>query len=90
MNRPASELATFRTRRRFPVSPAQVYAAFADSDQLASWWGPDGFSNTFRTFEFRTGGHWDFVMHGPDGRDHVNQCVFRELVPAERLVRPRG
>jgi uncharacterized protein YndB with AHSA1/START domain len=25
---------------------------------------------TTRAFEFRLGGQWDFVMHGPDGTDY--------------------
>ena len=25
-------------------------------------------------------------MHGPDGADHVNHNIFREIVPAERIV----
>jgi uncharacterized protein YndB with AHSA1/START domain len=30
--------------------------------------GPDGFSTTTSQFDFRPGGVWCFVMHGPDGR----------------------
>ena len=37
---------------------------------LSRWWGPEGFSTTTRAFEFRVGGEWDFVMHGPDGTDY--------------------
>lgn len=34
-------------------------------------WGPEGFTTTTRAFEFRVGGEWDFVMHGPDGTDYT-------------------
>jgi uncharacterized protein YndB with AHSA1/START domain len=63
-----------------------VWKAWTDPDHLASWWGPRGFRNTFRTFELRAGGHWRFVMHGPDGSDYENESIFREVAPPERLV----
>lgn len=65
---------------------ARVFRAFADPAQLARWWGPEGFSNTFDEFDFRPGGRWRFTMHGPDGRSYPNESVFREIVVPERVV----
>jgi uncharacterized protein YndB with AHSA1/START domain len=76
----------FRTERTLPFSPQAVYSAFATADVLASWWGPEGFTNEFETFEFQVGGRWEFVMVGPDGARYPNQCVFTELEPASRVV----
>ena len=67
-------------------SPAQVFAAFEQPDQLAQWWGPAGFTNTFETFEFKPGGNWIFVMHAPNGTDYQNESVFREIEPNEKIV----
>ena len=64
----------------------QVFQAFADPARLARWWGPNGFTSTFTTFDFRPGGLWRFVMHGPDGANYQNECVFREVVAPERIV----
>jgi uncharacterized protein YndB with AHSA1/START domain len=72
--------------RHVDAPPDQVFGAFAAPERLARWWGPNGFSSTFEIFEFRPGGRWEFVMHGPDGADYANQCILREIVPAERLV----
>ncbi len=58
---------------------AAVFAAFANPEQLARWWGPNGFRNTFEEFEFRPGGDWKFVMHGPNGIDYPNHSVFRAI-----------
>lgn len=77
----------FSTNRLFPFTPAQIFAAFADADRLASWWGPDGFSNTFEVFEFRAQGRWKFVMHGPDGKHYANDSVFIEASPQRIIVR---
>src|SRR6266550_3141766 len=43
-----------------------VFEAFTEVRHLSRWWGPDGFTTTTRAFEFRVGGEWDFVMHGPE------------------------
>ena len=73
------------TSRLLPFPRAQVFAAFADADRLARWWGPDGFRNSFEVFEFRPQGRWIFVMHGPDGAHYPNESVFLETAP-ERIV----
>jgi uncharacterized protein YndB with AHSA1/START domain len=77
---------TMRTSRTLPFSPMAVYGAFASPDLLARWWGPDGFSNTFEVFEFKVGGKWKFIMHGPDGRTYPNESVFAQLEPGSKVV----
>lgn len=67
-----------------------VFAAFTDVQHLHHWWGPDGFTTTTRSFDFRPGGVWDFIMHGPDGTDYPNRIEWREIVPPERLVYLHG
>jgi uncharacterized protein YndB with AHSA1/START domain len=64
----------------------RLFRAFSQPERLTKWWGPDGFSSTFETFDLRVGGQWRFVMHGPDGTDYPNEMVFRELVVPERVV----
>ena len=77
---------TMRTSRTLPFSPMAIYGAFAAPELLAAWWGPDGFTNTFEVFEFRNGGKWKFVMHGPDGKDYQNDSVFAQLEPGSKVV----
>jgi uncharacterized protein YndB with AHSA1/START domain len=74
------------TERTIPFSPQAVFDAFASADTLASWWGPDGFTNSFETFEFKVGGAWNFHMHGPDGQRYPNKNVFAALDPPARIV----
>jgi uncharacterized protein YndB with AHSA1/START domain len=62
-----------------------VFEAFTEVRHLSQWWGPHGFTTTTRTFEFRAGGVWDFVMHGPDGTDYQEWISFSEIVPPERI-----
>jgi uncharacterized protein YndB with AHSA1/START domain len=77
---------TFRTQRVLPHPPEHVFEAFADSARLARWWGPAGFTNTFRICEFEPEGTWSYTMHGPDGRDFANESVFREIEPSRKIV----
>ncbi len=78
--------ATLRTSRVLAADPQAVWAAIADGERLARWWGPAGFSNGFETFDFRPGGAWRFDMIGPDGQRYANACRFGALRPAERLT----
>jgi uncharacterized protein YndB with AHSA1/START domain len=72
--------------RVFNVSRDLMFQAWTNPVHLARWWGPNGFSNTFHTFDPRPDGKWSFVMHGPDGVNYKNESVFREVVKPERIV----
>ena len=77
---------TLRTSRILPYTPSAIYAAFSDPDVLASWWGPEGFTNTFEVFEFNVGGRWKFVMHSADGKSYPNESEFAVLEPGVKVV----
>jgi len=66
-------MSVFRHSREIPASPASVFAAIQGPARLARCWGPDGFTNIFRTFEFR-----------PDGTAYPNESEFLEIVPGGR------
>jgi uncharacterized protein YndB with AHSA1/START domain len=74
------------TERVLSASTRKVFAAFEQPDQLARWWGPKDFTNTFEQFDFKPGGRWVFVMHGPNGANYPNESVFREIQPDTRIV----
>jgi len=76
--------------REFDAPRALVFSAWTDPKHLAQWWGPHGFTTTTSSFDFRPGGVWRFVMHGPDGRDYQNRITFEEIVPPERIVYRHG
>lgn len=77
---------TFKTSRDIAVSPETIFATFLNPERLAKWWGPSGFFNTFHQYQFKTGGKWSFVMHGPDGRNYPNEAEFVDIVPNEKVV----
>ena len=67
-----------------------VFEAFTELRHLSRWWGPEGFTTTTRAFEFRAGGEWDFVMHGPDGTDYQEWITWTEITPPERIALLHG
>ena len=79
-------MTTFDTTREIPAPVEQVFAAFSHPERLARWWGPAGFTNTFHVCEFKPGGRWAFVMHGPDGAPHPNLSVFAEIEAPGKVV----
>lgn len=62
--------------RLIHAPPAEVFGAISQSDRVARWWGPEGFTNTIHEFDFRPGGRWRLTMHGPDGQHYPNESRF--------------
>ena len=74
------------TTRVVDAPRERVWKAWTDREQVAQWWGPNGFTNTIHEMDLRPGGVWRFVMHGPDGTDYRNKIIYEEIVKPERLV----
>ncbi|CAN7737869.1 SRPBCC family protein [Paenibacillus sp. LjRoot153] len=72
--------------RVIDASRELVFEAWTKEEHLSKWWGPQGFTTTFQTFDLKPGGTWQFIMHGPDGVDYPNTNVFVEIVKPERIV----
>src|SRR5580692_8382327 len=79
-------MTTFRTSREIPATIEQVFAAISDPERLARWWGPTGFTNTFRVCDFKPGGLWVLTMHGPNGKNFPNENVFEEIAAPTKVV----
>jgi uncharacterized protein YndB with AHSA1/START domain len=72
--------------RVIPASRAKVFRVWTDAGHIVHWWGPNGFTSTIESMDVRPGGVWQFVMHGPDGKDYKNQSVYVEVTRPDRLV----
>jgi len=79
-------MTTFNTSREIPATIERVFAAISDPQRLARWWGPAGFTNTFDVCEFRKGGRWCLIMHGPNGQNYPNENVFAEIEAPTKVV----
>lgn len=81
----AASAGVFALEQSYDAPAALVYRAWADAEQLARWWGPEGMSIRVLESDIRVGGALryamgagDFVMWG--------RFSFLELVPGERVV----
>lgn len=71
--------------RLFDAPRELVWKMWTDPKHVVHWWGPRGFRQTIQEMDVRPGGHWRFILHGPDGTDYKNDMVYREIVAPERL-----
>lgn len=67
-----------------------VWDAWTTPEEVAQWWGPRGFTLTTHSHVLRTGGHWHYTMHGPDGTDYENTTQYLDVVPLQRMVYDHG
>src|SRR5258708_172951 len=76
----------FVLTRVFDAPRHLVFKAWTESDRLAKWWGPAGFTMLISKLEFRPGGVFHYCMRSPDGHEMWGKFVYREITPPERLV----
>ncbi|MBV4356270.1 SRPBCC family protein [Pinibacter aurantiacus] len=79
-----------RSVRVFNAPRELVFKVWTSPEHVAQWWGPSGFTLTTKKMEVRPGGVWDFIMHGPDGRDYPNYIKYREVKSPEKLAFDHG
>ena len=78
---------TFTIERRYPASPARVFASFADQGRKAKWFGcVEGWVVGEHTLDFRVGGREVWRGCPPGGAEHRNDTVYQDIVPNERIV----
>ena len=77
---------TLEIVRALPVAPARVFAAFSDPDELAKWWGPEGFTVGSLDLDPRVGGTYRIEMQPPEGDPFYLGGEFREVDPPGRLA----
>ena len=64
----------------------RVFAACVESDKLAEWWGPKGFTVAGIAIHVREGGRYRMTMQPPDGPPFHLTGKFCEVEPPRRLV----
>lgn len=76
--------------RLVTASIDRVWAAFTKAEQIAAWWGPNGYTITTLERDFRVGGVWRFTMHGPDGTEYGNRHAYTEIIENEKIAYVHG
>jgi len=72
--------------RTFDAPPEVVFKAWTSHEHLRHWFGPMGFDITTHEFNFKPGGVWRFIMHGPDGIDYPNKIEYQTITPNREIT----
>jgi len=77
---------TLEAKRVLPAAPAVVFRAFSAPNELAKWWGPEGFTAPSLEFDPRVGDSYRIEMQPPEGDPFYLIGEFREVEPPARLA----
>ncbi|MPW19178.1 SRPBCC domain-containing protein [Paraburkholderia sp. CNPSo 3157] len=72
--------------RHISASPAKVFSAWTDPQQIVKWLHPGGCNVVHAEMELKAGGRFHMIMRAPDGEEHDVSGVFREVAMNEKLV----
>jgi uncharacterized protein YndB with AHSA1/START domain len=81
----AAEL-TVRLFRMVQALPPRVFEAMTNPEQVARWWGPEGFTCPEVTLDPRVGGEYRIAMQPPDGELFHLVGEYVEVEPPSRLA----
>jgi uncharacterized protein YndB with AHSA1/START domain len=81
-----SEELVLEIERVLPAAREKVFAAFVDPQELAKWWGPEGYAVASLDFEPRIGKTYRIQMQPPEGDPFHLTGEFREVEPPQRLA----
>ena len=77
------EHATFVVERKYEATPERAFAAWADPEAKARWFGGP---ETHLELDFRVGGRERSRGTAPDGRAYSYEALYQDIVPAQRIV----
>jgi uncharacterized protein YndB with AHSA1/START domain len=86
MKQRSAEHGTFVLTRTYPCAPERAFAAWADRDAKARWFGAPGTPNEALELDFRVGGTETLRGGPPGGPVHTYEATYKDIVPAERIV----
>nr|WP_240902867.1 SRPBCC domain-containing protein [Caulobacter sp. SLTY] len=72
--------------RRIKASPARIWAAITQPDQMLQWWGPDAGPTLSAEADLRPGGRYSIVFCLLDGHQANPTGVYREVIPERKLT----
>lgn len=78
---------TFTLERDYPVAPARVFAAFADSQARHRWFvHEEGWKLTEYDFDFRVGGRETGRFSQKGIAVYTQEALYYDIQPANRIV----
>jgi uncharacterized protein YndB with AHSA1/START domain len=81
-----SDELTLEMTRVLPAGRSVAFGAFSDPNELAKWWGPEGFSTPSLELQAGVGEGYRIEMRPPEGDRFYLTGEFREVDPPARLA----
>ena len=72
--------------RRIKASPAKIWAAITQPEQMRQWWGPDAGPTLSVDADVRPGGRFSIKFRLLNGDEHNPTGIYREMIPEKKLV----
>lgn len=72
--------------RRIKASPAKIWAAITEPDQMVQWWGIDAGPTLSAEADARPGGRFAVTFRMLDGAEISIGGAYQEVVPERKLV----
>jgi uncharacterized protein YndB with AHSA1/START domain len=73
-------------KRVVQASRARIFRALTQPEELAAWWGPQGFTIPAVDLDLRVGGRYRFTMQPPDGEPFHLSGEFLAIEAPSRLA----
>ena len=72
--------------RSFEAPKSKVWEYYTTAELLDKWWGPEPYKAVTKSFDFREGGHWHYVMQGPEGDSHYCINNYKTIKPEDSFT----
>ncbi len=72
--------------RSFKAMKSKVWQYYTEAELLGKWWAPAPYQAITKSFDFREGGHWHYIMQGPEGDAHYCINNYKTITPEESFT----
>jgi uncharacterized protein YndB with AHSA1/START domain len=73
-------------KREFDAELSLIWDAYTKPEILDQWWAPKPWKARTKTMDFREGGHWHYVMEGPEGEAHWCWAGYQLIQPQRKFT----
>ena len=74
---------TITVKKEFAAPRQLVWDCHTKSELLDQWFAPKPFTTKTRVMEFREGGHWQYAMIDPEGKEYWARLDYLKINPIE-------
>ncbi len=72
--------------RSFAAPRTKVWQYYTTAELLDKWWAPAPYKAVTKSFAFKEGGHWHYIMQGPEGQAHYCINKYKTINPEESFT----